>query len=303
MSDELMHFYLRNMAQLHKETFQDKFGKTLKVLDSGERLRVLLQYLNHANTETHLAFPGVKTLARLTGLDTKNVRAARTDLVRAGWLTPAGSVNYAGVQSQKLPGAAKRGSKNPVSQFLVTMPGMADELPLQGGVPGVVIGGVSGGVTNTPQTKTETEIPPATFANSSGQRPSTRGARKEAKGAAATLAAELVEQDLADRPPKQPAGEGLKRSKAKAFLPLCEEALAFPGAAAHPGAVRRVVMAWSQGNKPDRHDMAALEGEEVRVFTAADLPPVQPKTLDQLPPEVQDMVAANRKRRATAKAG
>jgi len=295
-----MHYYLRNMAQLHKETFQDKFGKTLKVLDSTERQRVLLQYLNHANTETHLAFPGVKTLALLTGLDPKNVRAARADLVRAGWLTPAGSVNYAGVQSQKLPGAAKRGSKSPVRAFLVTLPGMADELPLQGGVVRGVTGGVTGGVTNTPQTTTETEIPPTPSANSSGQRPQARGAGKEAKGTAAALAAELVEQDLADRPPKQPAGEGLKRSKAREFLPLCEEALAFPGAAAHPGAVRRVVLAWSHGQRPDRHDMAALEGEEVRVFTAADLPPAQPKTLDQLPPEVQEMVA---KRRATAKAG
>ncbi len=303
MSDELMHFYLRNMALLHKETFQDKFGKTLKVLDSGERLRVLLQYLNHANTETHLAFPGVKTLARLTGLDQKNVRAARTDLVRAGWLTPAGSVNYAGVQSQKLPGAAKRGSKSPVSQFLVTMPGMADELPLQRGVPGVVTGGVTGGVTDTHQTRTTTKTPLQTFATGSGQRPKARGENKKEETPAAVMAARLVEQDLVDKPTKQPAGQTLKRQKKTALQPLCEQVLAFPGAATYPKAADRVALAWYRGDKPDRDDMAALKGEEGRAFTAADLPPVQPTTLDQLPANVKDMVEKNRKHRATAKAG
>lgn len=277
-----MHFFNRNMAQLRKETFQDKFGKTLKVLDSTERVMVLLQYLNHANTETHLAFPGVKTLALLTGLDPKNVRAARADIVRAGWLTPAGSVNYAGVQSQKLPGAAKRGTKSSVRAFLVTLPGMADELPLQGGVVRGVTGGVTGGVTNTPQTITTTEIPPTASANSSGQRPQARGAGKEAKGTAAALAAELVEQDLARTPPKQPAGERLKRSKAREFLPLCEEALAFPGAAANPGAVRRVVQAWHGNLKPDKHDMAALEGRELSVFRATDQPASVPMSKEKV---------------------
>jgi len=296
MNDELMHFYLRNMAQLHKETFQDKFGKTVKVLASTERQRVLLQYLNHANSD-HLAFPGVNRLAQETGLDPKNVRAARADLVRAGWLIPAGSRNYAGITSQKLPGTARPGRKSAVSQFLVMMPGMADELPLQGGVLRGVTGGVTGGVTNTPQTETETKTPVTSSANTPGQRPKARGAKKENQGAETALVEELVKRDLEKHPPKKPAGYGLKNRKAQEFQPLVERALALPGAARHPKAVVRVVEAWHGDERPDQHDLAALEGRELRYFSHEDLPPVEVVTLDQVPPNVQEMVAAYRKGR------
>lgn len=253
-----MHFFTRNMARLRKETFQDKFGKTIKVLDSTERVMVLLQYLNHANSD-HLSFPGSVKLSEETGLDRRNVRDSRDDLVRAGWLTPAGSVNYQGVQSEALPGAAKKGRKSGTKAYRVTLPGMSDDLALLSGVsPGVtggVLGGVLGGVTVTPQTKTETKTPtPADFPKTSVRRVQTKGGCKEENGAAADLANRVLALDLGN----YPAGAGLRKQKLAALLPICEKVAGLPNAATSRQTAERVALSVLKGTQPGKYDLQYL---------------------------------------------
>lgn len=285
-----MHYFTRNMARLRKETFVDKFGTTLKVLDSTERWAVLLQYLNHANTETHMAFPGAKTLAEETGLDRRNVRDRRDELVKAGWLTRAGSVDY-GQQSEKLPGTGKKGRKSAVAAYLVTLPGMADELPLQGGVVRGVTGGVTGGVTTTPQTQTGTIKPLQTFSEGSGQPSKARGEKKKQMNPAAVLAEEVAAQLLQNYPDRG----GLKIKKARELLPLCEVVLAMPHAGIEREAARRVVAARYQGQKPAKHDLAVLEGRDVPFFRAADQPTVVPLSREQRMAALQEGLAESQK--------
>jgi len=92
----------------------------------------------------------------------------------------------------------------------------------------------------------------------------------------------------------------LKNRKAQEFRPWVEKALALPGAARYPGAVLRVVEAWHRDERPDQYDLAALEGRELRSYSHEDLPPPSNLTLAELPPNVQELVAANRKGRPAA---
>lgn len=288
MSDELMSHFMRNMASLRQVTFQDSNGTTLKVLGSTERVLVLLNLLDHANTETGLVYVGATTTAKETGLDRSNVRAARNVLVQVGWLTPAGSVDYAGQLSKKAPGQAKKGRRSPVNAYRVTLPGQpadltvlrqrAVELPPTDGVTGGVLGGVLGGVTITPRIEIETETPPQQFSETGQPSPARtrKGAEKRKhQGQAEQLTDYLVKRDLEARPSIDRPGPGLLKKKAAEARPHAERVAALPCAASEPKAAERVAWAWYNGAKPDKFDLARLEGKEAEAFFQAEkLPPV-----------------------------
>lgn len=301
MSDELMSHFTRNMASLRQVTFQDSNGTTLKVLDSTERWAVLVNMLDHANTETGLVYVGATTTAKETGLDRRNVRNARNVLVQVGWLTPAGSVDYAGQLSKKAPGQAKKGKRSPVNAYLVTLPGQpadltvlrqrAVELPPTGGVSSGVTGGVTSGVTVTPRIEIETETPPQQFSETGQPSPARtrKGAEKRKhQGQAEQLTDYLVKRDLEARPTKDRPGAGLLKAKAAEARPHAEKVAALPCAASEPKAAERVAWAWYSGAKPDKFDLARLEGREDEVFFQADkLAPVPGIT-----PDVRELMEA-----------
>lgn len=245
---------------------------------------VLLELAVHADAGG-VSWPGRKYLSEKLQMPERTISEALSVLEEAGHVSRTAPKKRGQlVRWRVLPGV------------LPTLLGLNESTEVVGPVVGQVVRQVVGLARH--EEEVEVENPPQIFPNTSGQRDQAQGGRKEAGKPAAQLAAQLVERDLADRPPKQPAGLPLKRQKQRDLLPLCEQALALPGAAAHPKAAERVVLAWYRSEKPDRHDMAALEGRELPVFRAADLPPPPKRTLDQLPKEVQDMVAEGKKRKA-----
>lgn len=300
MSDELIAHLNRNMASLRRVTFQDDNGTTLKVLDSTERLVVLLNMLDHANSETGLVFVGAATIAKETGLDRRNVRNARAVLEKVGWLTPAGSVNYAGVMSKKLPGdAAKKGKRSPVKAYLVTLPGQpadlsqlqrrAVELPPSGDLPTPATGGNKGGNrggneggTSYPPNRNR-NIKPPTQVSEHSETPRSKSPRgeesKEGKNSELVeqLTDYLVQRDLKERPPTSPPGKALLRQKAADARPIAVQVAALPCADRELRTAERVAWAYYRETQPARQDIARLEGREEQLyFSAASQPPVTP---------------------------
>lgn len=164
------------MPQLRRETFTDKkSGKDIKVLGSTERLVCLIVILDRTNDDTQLYYQGTIALSDETGIDRKNVRKVLADLVRAGWLIPAGKVAYKNVTQQNIAGSDSK--KSALNAYRLSLPGFAYVVPESdsevmhtGGnyYPPLndpktekrgVTGGVTGEVTATPQTITITKPP------------------------------------------------------------------------------------------------------------------------------------------------
>lgn len=175
MGRHLKDYFQDSLPQLRRETFTDKNGKELKVLGSTERLLCLIVILDRTNDDTQLYFQGTIALSDETGIDRKNVRQVLADLVRAGWLIPAGKVAYKNVTQQKIAGSDSK--KSPLNIYRLCLPGFAHVAPEtdaevmhMGGnnYPPLndpenekrgVTGGVTGGVTTTPRTITITKPP------------------------------------------------------------------------------------------------------------------------------------------------
>lgn len=56
---------------------------------------VLMVYMDAASNHAGLAWPGASTVGKRAAVGERSVRAARTELVRLGWLVPAGKVGRA----------------------------------------------------------------------------------------------------------------------------------------------------------------------------------------------------------------
>lgn len=175
MGNDLKAYFQDSLPQLRRETFTDKNGKELKVLDSTQRWACLLIILDRTSDNTQLYFQGAKALAKETGIDRTNVRQVLADLVRAGWLIPAGKIAYKKITQQEIAGSDSK--KSPLNCYRLQLPGYAqvapetdNEVMHTGGnnYPPLndsksekrgVTGGVTGGVTDTPLTLTRTKPP------------------------------------------------------------------------------------------------------------------------------------------------
>ena len=175
MGRHLKDYFQDSLPQLRRETFTDKNGKELKVLGSTERLVCLIVILDRTDDDTQLYFQGTIALSDETGIDRKNVRQVLADLVRAGWLIPAGKIAYKNVTQQNIAGSDSK--KSALNAYRLSLPGFAyvvpetdSEVMHMGGTnyPPLndpksekwgVTGGVTGGVTPTPLTITITKPP------------------------------------------------------------------------------------------------------------------------------------------------
>ena len=171
--------------------------------------KILLAYADRASIEDGIAFPGARDLHKTTGLSTGDCQRSRDSLIESGWLVDRGEhrnsrrffVNFDGVDLH-------RRARSKRSESTAESTAESD-------------------ATSTAESTAESTASPLDLA---GETVSNLNLNTESEpepsSALEWLVARAIEYDLEQKPPKNPAGDGLRRQMATFYKQTIAHALA-----------------------------------------------------------------------------
>ena len=171
--------------------------------------KILLAYADRASIEDGIAFPGARDLHKTTGLSTGDCQRSRDNLIESGWLVDRGKhrnsrrffLNFDGVDLH-------RRARSKRSESTAESTAESD-------------------ATSTAESTAESTASPLDLA---GETVSNLNLNTESEpepsSALEWLVARAIEYDLEHKPPKEPAGDGLRRQMATFYKQTIAHALA-----------------------------------------------------------------------------